>query len=118
MMRFIIFIATILCLTTGLRAAECKAVAGHIGEKRVVAVRHLRLIGRNLTLSGTFNGVNSPVRTLPCKPLKAGVFCEKSFGPVFVTVMTNGRRMVETLTDASGVERAGLAYMCDQAIKM
>lgn len=110
-----LFMAT--TVTAG--ATDCKSVGGHLEGRPVTAVRHVKISGKSMFLSGTFNGVLSPRRKLNCAALHAGVYCEKAFGPVLVTVMTNGNRMTETVAALSnGAEQAGISYVCDTPMKM
>jgi hypothetical protein len=69
--------------------------------------------GLQMTLSGRMGGKPMPRRLLRCMKLHAGLWCEAPFGPVLITVMTNGSRMTETITArATGAEQAGFAYVC------
>jgi hypothetical protein len=111
--------ASLLMLSTALAAAvECRSVGGQLNGEPVTAVRHATLVGKKLRLGGVFNSVRSPIRLLPCVPLKSGILCEREFGPVVVTVMTNGKRMIETVTSlADGKEQASIAYVCNGNLK-
>ena len=100
-------------------AVECRSLGGHLnGEPVTSATRHATLNKGKLTLTGTFNGVTSPRRILNCSPLAAGILCERVFGPVLVTVITNGKRMIETVKALeTGQEQAGLSYLCNGTLK-
>lgn len=99
-------------------AAECKTVAGHMNGKSVQAIRQVELVPNAISLSGTLNGVKSPRQTLPCKTIAKGVYCDAKFHGAIITVMTNGRQMIETVTDpVSNKEYASLAYECDRVMK-
>jgi hypothetical protein len=99
-------------------AVECKAVGGHINGEPVAATRRAKISGYKIVLNGTFGGVKGPTRTLPCTPLYSGVLCERLFGPVLITVMTNRNRMLETVTDrATGREQAKFSYVCNGPLK-
>jgi hypothetical protein len=99
-------------------AVECRSVGGHLNGEPVTAVRQATLIGKKLRLGGVFNSVRSPSRSLSCLPLHAGILCEREFGPVVVSVMTNKKRMIETVTSlADGKEQASVAYVCNGYLK-
>lgn len=105
-------------LSSHARAAECLSVAGQLNGKRVAVTRSVWLKPGKITLSGSMNGVKSPRRQLPCKTLAKGVYCDGMFDGVLVSVVTNGRRMIETITDPqTGKEIASFAYKCDRAMK-
>lgn len=100
------------------QAATCNSVGGHFEGRRVEAVRQVIIKGRTLAISGTFNGERMSARTLSCRKLAKGVWCEAQFGPVNVAIITNGRRMMETVrSKVTNRELAGIAYVCDAAVK-
>ena len=99
--------------------ATCRSVAGHVNETVASAVRSAAIKGSMITLGGRMNGKAMPRRSLPCQKLAKGVLCGGAFGPVNVTVTTNGNRMIESVTSAStGEEQAGFAYQCDGPMRM
>jgi hypothetical protein len=99
-------------------AAECRSVAGQLNGQRVSAVRSVKLSANSIVLGGTFEGKQAPRRRLPCKVLAKGVLCEATFDGVLVSVMTNGKRMIEAVTEpATSRQLANLAYVCDQVMK-
>jgi hypothetical protein len=99
-------------------AIECHSVGGHLDRRPVSAVRIATLKGSQLTLNGTFNAERSPTRKLPCVRLHSGVLCERQFGPVFVTIMSNESRLLETVTDPAGNEIASIAYQCSGRLRL
>ncbi len=107
----------LLCPLAG-QAAECVSVSGHFNGKRASMERKVTFSGKTMTLTGKFGNQQAPKRTLDCVALSAGVLCERQFGPVTVTVMTNRKRMIETVTDPAGKEVAGFAYECEGSLRM
>lgn len=98
-------------------AATCRSVGGHLEGRAVKATRTVRVAGTKIVLGGTFNGKRSPSRSIPCKRIARGYFCDREFDGVIVTVMTNGSRMIETLKGATtGQEIAGISYVCDMPL--
>lgn len=93
-------------------------MAGMLNGERVSATRQASLTGNTLRLSGRMKGAAMPQRSLSCVGLAKGIWCERRFGPVSVTVMTNNRRMIETVTDAKGREVASFAYQCDGSFRL
>jgi hypothetical protein len=111
-------IAFFFSAATGAQAAECKAVAGMINGQRTTAVRSVQLSPGRIALAGKMAGRPMPRRTLPCKNLAKGVLCEGLFDGVLVSVMTNGKRMIEHVSDPSTrKELAAFAYTCNQVMK-
>lgn len=109
----------LLASTAFASAAECKSVGGHINGERATATRTVHLNGANLILAGIMNGEAMPQRSLPCIPIASGIWCEGTFGPVAIVVMTNGARMTETVTGLQNrQEMAGFAYACDAAFRL
>lgn len=116
---FLVAGALLTISSTAARAAECRSVGGHLNQRPVSVQRQVAIKDGILTLKGAFEGKNSPMRRLPCVALASGVMCEASFGPVIVTVMTNGARMIETVADANTrKEEAGIAYECDRPVML
>ncbi|MER9302915.1 hypothetical protein [Mesorhizobium sp. M0496] len=105
--------------TASAGAVECRSAAGILNGLRVAAVRQANLRGTTMTLTGKLAGKSMPQRSLPCVALAKGVFCGKSFGPVNVSVMTNGTRMIEIVTDsATKNELASFAYVCRAVFRL
>lgn len=99
-------------------AAECHSVGGQLNGEIVKAARHVEIHPNSMTISGSLNGKPSPRQSLPCKTIAKGVYCNVQFQGVTVTVMTNGRRMIETVTDPSSQkELASFAYDCDREMR-
>lgn len=108
----------LLLSTASAGAVECHSVAGMLNGQLVTATRQATLSKSTLTLSGKMSGKSMPRRALPCVALAKGVLCERTFGPVVVTVMTNGKRMIETVTDPrTKRELASFAYVCSGAFR-
>lgn len=99
-------------------SVTCRSVGGYFNGQPVSAARHATLHRSVLTLSGTFNSKKSPARQLDCVKLYSGVMCARKFGPIGITVMTNGTKMVETVTDPNGNEIANIVYQCNGSFKM
>lgn len=100
-------------------AVECRSVGGHVNGQQVSVVRRAVLDDKRLVLSGSFNGSEAPTRVLECVPLNAGIMCTRDFGPIVVTVMSNGARLIETATDRNtGKEVSGVAYSCDDSLRI
>ena len=95
---------------------ECRSVGAHLNGEPVSIIRRVRLLEGQLHVSGTIGSEQSPERSLPCKPINTGVYCERAFGPVTITVMTKKDSMIESVTDQAGKEQAGAAYACDRPI--
>ena len=99
-------------------AADCRSIAGQMNGQSVVAVRRVELFATSIILSGTLDGMKSPRHSLPCKALAKGVYCDAIFKGAIVTVMTNGRRMIETVADpTSKKEYASVVYECNRVMK-
>ena len=89
--------------------------AEHAAERR----REVTQVRRQIVLDGKIGKASTPRRTLDCMPLHAGLWCEHQFGPALVTIMTNKKQMIETITDpTSGKEYASIAYVCNGAFKL
>lgn len=120
-MKIAILVLPLLLSSAGAEAAiSCRAVGGHInGQPPGAAVtRVVSIAGNRMTLSGKIGARAMPRRQLACAPIAKGVFCEATFSGASVTVMTNGARMVETVTNPfTGEELAG-TYACGAAIKI
>ena len=106
-------------------AVDCHSVGGHLNGRPISVVRQVILNGDQLSLTGWFlestgaSPVKAPLRVLSCSALHAGVLCKQEFGPVTVTVMSNGNRLVETITDrGTGKESSGIAYECDGTLQI
>jgi hypothetical protein len=119
--------ATILgaVVPTPVLAVDCHSVGGHLNGRPISVVRQLTLNGDQLSLTGWFlesagaSPVKAPLRVLSCVALHAGVLCKQEFGPVTVSVMSNGNRLVETITDReTGKESSGIAYECDGTLQI
>jgi len=112
--------AAIMLMPVSVSAASvtCRSVGGYFNGQPVSAVRHAAMRRSVLTLSGTFNSKKSPARQLDCVKLYSGVMCARKFGPIGITVMTNRKKMVETVTDPNGNEIASIAYQCNGSFKM
>jgi len=107
-----------LTVSAALGATECRSIAGQLNGKSANAVRQVEFLSNAIALSGTLNGVRSPRQSLPCKTIAKGVYCDAKFHGAIVTVMTNGRRMIETVIDpVSKREYASFAYECDRVMK-
>ncbi|CZT36349.1 hypothetical protein [Rhizobium sp. 9140] len=105
-------------VASGAAAAECRSIGGHLNGQLVKATRHVELKPKSMTVSGTLNGKRSPRQSLPCRTIAKGVYCETQFQGVIVTIQTNGRRMIEAVTDPSSRrELASFAYECDRVMK-
>jgi hypothetical protein len=118
-MKFILGLMIIAALASPAGAAECRSVRGHLNGEPVKATRTVALKGKRITVTGTMAGKTMPRRSLPCLKLANGVLCEISFDYVVVSIMTNGKRMVEIVADeASKRELAKLSYVCNAEIKM
>ena len=114
----IMVVAGLLFGATTAHAAECRSLGGHLNGVRAAAVRQIVVKAGKMTLSGTFNGQRSPRRTLPCRRMQVGFYCERAFDGALVTVMTRGERGIENVTDpATGAELAAMAYLCDRPIR-
>jgi hypothetical protein len=62
--------------------------------------------------------MKSPRQPLPCKTIAKGIYCDAKFHGAIITVVTNDRRMIETVTDpVSKKEYASIAYECDRVMK-
>jgi hypothetical protein len=89
-----------------------------INGQRTSSVRSVVLKPGRIYLSGRIAGKAMPSRTLPCKNLAKGVLCEGTFEGVLISVMTNGKRMIESVTDPSTrKELAAFAYTCNKVMK-
>lgn len=100
-------------------AVECRSVDGRWGERRVSAVRQVTVVGQTIVVTGTFEGKPSAQRTLACVPNENGVYCEARYGPLIVSIMSEGARLFETVVDLSiAREQVRLTYQCDGAIRM
>jgi hypothetical protein len=98
---------------------ECRSVGAHLNGEPISITRRVHLQGDQLYLTGRIGSDSSPERQLACISLHAGILCERVFGPVTVTIMTNNNRLIETITDPeTGREVAGAAYECSRPIKM
>jgi hypothetical protein len=117
-MKPLVLLPIIFALASPSFAAECRSVGGHLNGHRVAAVRSVKLSSATITLAGTFEGKRAPRRSLPCKVIAKGVYCDRAFDGVIVTVMTNGNRMIENVKDqVTGKEMAGIAYVCNEVMK-
>jgi hypothetical protein len=95
-------------------AAQCTSVGGHINGKPVQITRQVVIKKNVMTLAGRMNGKPMPTRKLPCTKMESGYYCEVMAGPVYVTAVTNGRRLIETVNRSDNkAEQAGVAYECN-----
>ena len=78
----------------------------------------LTLKGTTLTSKGVMNGVAGPPRKLRCSPVKDGVFCTQEFANYTVQIITTGKRLVQTFSDASSGDAGSLVFRCDKSLKM
>jgi S1-C subfamily serine protease len=101
------------------REVECRSVGAHVNGEPVSIVRRARFHDGQLYLTGTIDSAPSPERVLSCTALEKGILCGRKFGPVTVTIMTNGNTMIETVADSqTSKELAGGAYVCDAVLKL
>lgn len=105
-------------LATGFaNAAQCTSVGGHINGKPVQITRQVDIKRNMMTLAGRMNGKPMPTRKLPCMKMETGYYCEVTAGPVYVTAVTNGSRLIETVNRSdTKAEQAGVSYQCTTAL--
>jgi hypothetical protein len=97
-------------------AVQCTSVGGHINGKPVQITRQVVIKGDMMTLAGQMNGKPMPTRKLPCMKMETGYYCEVTAGPVYVTTVTNGNRLIETVNRSdTKAEQAGVSYQCTSA---
>lgn len=118
MTKLLLIGTALLASITSAHALECRSVGGHFDNQPVSAIRVVTISGAGITLNGIFNGERSPTRTLACVRLKSGVLCERAFGPVNVSVMSNRDKLLEVVTDPAGNEIASVAYKCNGALRL
>lgn len=117
-MKGLVSLLIFFALPSTVQSAECHSVAGMINGQRATSVRTVELKLGRIYLSGKMAGKPMPSRTLACKSLAKGVLCEGTFEGVLVSVMTNRKRMLESVTDPSTHKQlAAFAYTCNQVMK-
>jgi len=50
--------------------------------------------------------------------VKDGVFCTQEFANYTVQIITTGKRLVQTFSDASSGDAGSLVFRCDKSLKM
>lgn len=91
-------------------AVDCVSSGGHIDGQPASVVRQATLLGDRLSLKGGFDQAS----VVSCTSVDTGVWCRNESGPLDVTVIATGNKLLESIADrASGREQVGLAYICD-----
>lgn len=116
-MKALLFSAGLLCCATSAFAVECTSVGAHLSGQPIVLNRRVQLKGSTLLIQ-SIGETRTPVRRVTgCKRLASGLLCATNFHGAEVTIMTNGRRMIERVTAPdTGQELAAGAYECNGAL--